>query len=69
MIDYRDLMDDAINDVREAWEIAMGDLTKPRIKNGLKMAWANLPPEKKDKLVNEQPEEYADLMQEINKGE
>ena len=61
-LDLRDLMLEAIADVREIFREVMIELTEPMINMQVKMMWAQMPPELKDKLAAERPAEYADLM-------
>lgn len=66
-IDLRDMMLEAIAMVREAFRDVMIDLTQPLVRLELARVWAELPPELKDKVMAEMPEEYEMLMQELRK--
>ena len=66
-IDLRDIMLEAIAMVREAFRDVMIDLTQPLVRLELARVWAELPPELKDKVMAEMPEEYEMLMQELRK--
>ncbi len=66
-IDLRDIMLEAIAEVREVFRAVMIDLTKPMVELELARVWSTLPPEMKDKMRQEMPEEYEMLMQEFGK--
>ena len=67
-IDFRDMMLECTADVKEIFRETMIELTEPIMEMELKMMWAQLPAELKDKLAKERPEEYAMLMKQINGG-
>ena len=62
MIDMRDLILESSAEVREMFRETVIELTQPIVDMELKRQWAMLPPEIKDKLAAERPEEYAELM-------
>ncbi len=66
-VDLRDIMLEAIAEVREAFRDVMIDLTQPIVRLELARVWAELPPEMKDKVMAEMPDEYEMLMKEIGK--
>jgi hypothetical protein len=66
-IDLRDIMLEAIAEVREVFRAVMIDLTKPMVELELARVWSTLPPEMKDRMRQEMPEEYEMLMQEFGK--
>ncbi len=66
-IDLRDIMLEAIAEVREVFRAVTIDLTKPMVELELARVWSTLPPEMKDKMRQEMPEEYEMLMQEFGK--
>ena len=67
-IDFRDMMLECTAEVKEIFRETMIELTEPIMEMELKMMWAQLPAELKDKLAKERPEEYAMLMKQINGG-
>jgi hypothetical protein len=67
-IDFRDMMLECTAEVKEIFRETMIELTEPIIEMELKMMWAQMPAELKDKLAQERPEEYAMLMKQINGG-
>ena len=67
-IDFRDMMLECAAEVKEIFRETMIELTEPMMEMELKMMWAQLPAELKDKLAQERPEEYAMLMKQINGG-
>ena len=67
-IDFRDMMLECTAEVKEIFRETMIELTEPIMEMELKMMWAQLPAELKDKLAQERPEEYAMLMKQINGG-
>jgi hypothetical protein len=64
-LDFRDMMLEAIAEVREIFRAAMIELTEPVMDMELRKMWATMPPELKDKLATERPEEYKMLMKHI----
>lgn len=64
-IDMRDLILESSAEVREMFREAVIELTQPILDMELKRQWAMLPAEIKDKLAQERPEEYAELMKYI----
>ncbi len=67
-IDFRDMMLECTAEVKEIFRETMIELTEPIIEMELKMMWAQMPAELKDRLAKERPEEYAMLMKQINGG-
>lgn len=67
-IDFRDMMLECTAEVKEIFRETMIELTEPMMEMELKMMWAQLPAELKDKLAQERPEEYTMLMKQINGG-
>ena len=67
-IDFRDMMLECTAEVKEIFRETMIELTEPIMEMELKMMWAQLPAELKDKLAQERPEEYAMLMKQLNGG-
>ena len=67
-IDFRDMMLECTAEVKEIFRETMIELTEPIMEMELKMMWAQLPAELKDKLAKERPEEYAMLMKQLNGG-
>ena len=67
-IDFRDMMLECTAEVKEIFRETMIELTEPIIEMELKMMWAQMPAELKDRLAQERPEEYAMLMKQINGG-
>ena len=67
-IDFRDMMLECTAEVKEIFRETMIELTEPIIEMELKMMWAQMPAELKDKLAQERPEEYAMLMKQMNGG-
>ena len=67
-IDFRDMMLECTAEVKEIFRETMIELTEPMMEMELKMTWAQLPAELKDKLAQERPEEYAMLMKQLNGG-
>jgi hypothetical protein len=67
-IDFRDMMLECTAEVKEIFRETMIELTEPIIEIELKMMWAQMPAELKDRLAQERPEEYAMLMKQINGG-
>lgn len=67
-IDFRDMMLECTAEVKEIFRETMIELTEPIIEMELKMMWAQMPAELKDRLAQERPEEYAMLMKQMNGG-
>lgn len=67
-IDFRDMMLECTAEVKEIFRETMIELTESIIEMELKMMWAQMPAELKDKLAQERPEEYAMLMKQMNGG-
>jgi hypothetical protein len=67
-LDFRDMMLECIAEVKETFRETMIDLTRPIANLELQMLWAKLPPQLKDKLRTDRPEEYEMLMKQINGG-
>ena len=67
-IDLRDMMLECTAEVKEIFRETMIELTEPIIEMELKMMWAQMPAELKDRLAQERPEEYAMLMKQMNGG-
>jgi len=67
-IDFRDMMLECTAEVKEIFRETMIELTEPMIEMELKMMWAQMPAELKDRLAQERPEEYAMLMKQMNGG-
>lgn len=67
-LDFRDMMLEAEADVREIFRDVMIELTEPAMEMELRMTWARMPQELKDRLAQEKPEEYAMLMKYLNGG-
>ncbi len=64
-LDLRDVMLEAIADVREIFREVMIEATAPMVDMELRQMWAQMPQELKDKLAAERPEEYEMLMKQI----
>lgn len=64
-LDLRDVMLEAIADVREIFREVMIEATAPMVEMELRQAWAQMPQELKDRLAAERPEEYEMLMKQI----
>ena len=61
-LDLRDVLLEAVADVRVVFRDVMMELTAPVVNQELIKAWAMMPPELKDRLAKERPEEYKQLM-------
>ena len=64
-LDLRDVMLEAIADVREIFREVMIEATAPMVDMELRQMWAQMPQELKDRLAAERPEEYEMLMKQI----
>ena len=64
-LDLRDVMLEAIADVREIFREVMIEATAPLVDMELRQMWAQMPQELKDRLAAERPEEYEMLMKQI----
>ena len=64
-LDFRDVMLEAIADVREIFREVMIEATAPMVDMELRQMWAQMPQELKDRLAAERPEEYEMLMKQI----
>ena len=64
-LDLRDVMLEAIADVREIFREVMIEATAPMVEMELRQMWAQMPQELKDRLAAERPEEYEMLMKQI----
>ena len=64
-LDFRDVMLEAIADVREIFREVMIEATAPMVEMELRQMWAQMPQELKDRLAAERPEEYEMLMKQI----
>ena len=64
-LDFRDVMLEAIEDVREIFREVMIEATAPMVDMELRQMWAQMPQELKDRLAAERPEEYEMLMKQI----
>jgi hypothetical protein len=65
MIDFRDLIMEATETLREIMQEVSLDVAAPQIDQQLKKTWATMQPELKNKLATERPEEYDALMKHI----
>ncbi len=65
-LDLRDVMLEAIADVREIFREVMIEATAPMVDMELRQMWAQMPQELKDRLAAERPEEYEMLMKQIS---
>lgn len=61
-IDMRDMLLEAVADVREQVRSVILELAEPALRQQVVMQWAQMPQEIKDKLATERPEEYKSLM-------
>lgn len=64
-LDLRDVMLEAIADVREIFREVMIEATAPMVDMELRQMWAQMPQELKDRLAAERPEEYEMLMKQL----
>ena len=64
-LDLRDVMLEAIADVREIFREVMIEATAPMVEMELRQMWAQMPQELKDRLAAERPEEYEMLMKQL----
>ncbi len=67
-LDLRDVLLESIADVRSVFRDVMIELTQPMGEMELRRMWAQMPPELKDRLAQERPEEYAMLMKHLKGG-
>lgn len=60
--DLRDAMLEGGAIVKEVFRSVIIDFTTPMMEEELAKQWAMLPPDLKDKMAREKPEEYANLI-------
>jgi hypothetical protein len=61
--DLRDVMLEAQAEVQDVVREVMEELSMPKMLEEFRLMWAKLPPEKKAKYQQENPEDYAMLIE------
>jgi hypothetical protein len=61
--DIRDIMLEAAAEVEEIMREALGEIELPQQKEQMRMMWASVPEDMKEKFKRDKPTEYKELMQ------